>query len=181
MISKTINKIKDWCIWNLPLYNWWKARKYFKKPQCHLYINKCENSLIGPVYIEYYNKFIDFRFSSVQWKWKYDEIRYERPPYISLTFFRKYQISLVWTILLYDEVGNNRDFDVNYWEFLLSYLYDDKCEKNLLKTLQRVGYWRYYSKVLKDEPIYILPQECSLNKNGYKELNRLVNDQNNKK
>lgn len=172
-MKKTINRIKEWAHWNLPLWSWWKARKLFKMPKCKLYIGKWGEINIGPIYRDNLKKFVHFDMYDVSWKWKFDEIRYEYPPYISLVFFRKWQVALIWTVLGYDECGRTSDLNTEYWEFLLTWLYRKDCEKNLWKSLSKIGYLGRESKLLGDGTrLYTLPQQISLNKNGQKQLTK---------
>lgn len=162
-------RIREWIQWNVPLNSWWKVRKLFKRP--HMYFNIYK---IDDYSKEYYNKYVNFGISDVGWKWKFNEIRYEEPPYIALALFRKWKIMITWSIKGYDEVGNIVDYDTDYWEFLLNYLYNDKCNKNILDVLHWVGYWSRDSKILKDIRLYITPQQVSLTKKGYDELKNNV-------
>lgn len=74
----------------------------------------------------------------VIYKWKYDTIRYEYPPQFTLVFFG---IALSFTL----EPPIEEEFDMVdwYWESLLSYLYQEECEKNLEKTLHFCGKWEH--------------------------------------
>ena len=48
-----------WNRYKNPLYHWWKARKYFKRPKCHFYKGKITWFFGFPIKKEYLNKIID--------------------------------------------------------------------------------------------------------------------------
>lgn len=64
-------------------------------PYIHFYKGEIIWSFGMPCRKDYYNKFIDFSFSALGYKTKYNEFRHEWDPYIAVTFFRKWQ--LLWT------------------------------------------------------------------------------------
>ena len=68
------SKIKIINKYNNPLYYWWKVRKIFKRPKCHLILKKNFWFFGLPVRRDYYNSVIDIRFSGLGWKWKYDDL-----------------------------------------------------------------------------------------------------------
>ena len=77
----------------------------------------------------------------VCYKWKYDDIRYEFPPQFTIVFF-----GLAFTILAIPEAEDDDDCPDHYWESLLSYLYQDECERSIEKTLNYCGQWTRHDK-----------------------------------
>lgn len=128
---------KIWNIHNNPLYEWWKVRKWFKRPYLKLsHIGKYEWMFGLPICMDYYNKFIDIKISNVGWKDKYDEPRFEWLPYINLLFFRKWQITWVFTYI--EEPGNfiqqvlteavyEAMLDINYYNRTLNETVEKHC------------------------------------------------------
>lgn len=121
-----------WNKYNNPLYHWWKARKYFKRPKCHFYKGKITWFFGFPIKKEYLNKILDIRFNALGWKDKWDSPRHEWDPYISIVFFRKWQ--LLW---IFNWISNDKDSGIRSmatWEAILDYLYYgksiDQCIKN---------------------------------------------------
>lgn len=104
-----------WNEYHNPIYYWWKAKKYFKFPSIRFYKGKKTWFFGLPIRNEYYNRFIDIRFSGLGWKDKYDSPRLEWQPYISILFFRKYQ--LIWSFVYEPD---------HTWEAILDFLYYSK-------------------------------------------------------
>lgn len=75
----------------------------------------------------------------VLYKWKYDDVRYEFPPQFTIVFF-----GLSLTLTLKPQLEDEFDDDSHYWESLLSYLYQEECEKDIKKTLKYCGQWTSY-------------------------------------
>ena len=108
--------------------------------------------------------------NDVSWKWKWREIRYEKDPYIWVCFFRKFGFSINYKILYKNELGENTDGGLYYWEYLLRYLYMDN------RNLKAPDIWTEDSKlcrISKDKTPYkiLIPTQLfSLNNNGFKLL-----------
>lgn len=111
---------KYWREYHFPLYQWYKARDKFKKPNCHFSCGKPEWFFGWPIRKEYINPIIDIRSSSLGWKSKYDSPRHEWDPYIAITFFRKYRIMWMWNYITDD---NDAVRSMATWEAMLDYLY----------------------------------------------------------
>ena len=88
---------------------------------------------------------IFFAFHIFNWdvcyKWKYDDIRYEFPPQFTIVFF-----GLALTIMAIPELEDEYDNPDHYWESLLSYLYQEECDKSIEKTLNFCGQWTTQKK-----------------------------------
>ena len=125
LLKKIIQKIKLFNEYKNPFYTWWKVRKIFKRPKCHIIIGE-HIWFFGIVILdEYYNPFISIKTSNVGWKWKYDEVRHEWDPYIQIRFFRKWDIIFVFNWI------DKKDRDstcrsMATWEAILDYLYNSK-------------------------------------------------------
>ena len=116
---------KYWNEYHNPLYHWWKVRKYFKKPKCHFYKGKITWFFGFPMRKDYLNPILDIRFSALGWKSKWNDFRHEWDPYISIVFFRKWQ--LLWIFNWIDP--NNKDSGIKSmatWEAILDVLYNKK-------------------------------------------------------
>ena len=70
----------------------------------------------------------------VQWKTKYNEVRYEFPPQFTFVFF-----GLCLTITLHEPTGGKYTSDDTYWEGILDYLY--KYNGDMYKTAYYGGVW----------------------------------------
>lgn len=117
-----LSKFKFWWSYHFPYYDWWKARKYVKRP--HIHFNGCKKYYEGwffrlPARIDYFNPIISIETSNVGWKSKYDSPRWEYNPYIAIILFRKWAIS--WTIGWKDYMQN-----LATWEAILDYNYYDR-------------------------------------------------------
>jgi hypothetical protein len=160
-----------------PLHTWWKARKYFKFPSIRFSV------FSNPIYncpyarTDYIGKLLDINFHDIQWKDKFDSPRHEMNPHIWVCFFRKFGFSINFYINYKNEIGEIRNGDTFYWEYLLDYLY---YSKNLLN----IPSWSYQSKIYyqwdhdKHEAIKAegnIPTALfSLNKRGLKKLQELT-------
>lgn len=200
-LKKIINKFKfpwyssrysdnyfAWFIEN-PLKTWWKARKYFKlpkiKPHFHL-VYKYKNY----PYASYrrIGKILDIWITDVMWKDKYDSPRHERNPLIWICLFRKFAFSITFNVFYLDEFGERQNGDMEYWEYLLEWLYYKK-ERTLRcysswtgnSRLYRVRHWGKAEDSSEDtytSAPYIIPcVSMSLNKKGIKELKRELNEE----
>jgi hypothetical protein len=137
---------------NFPLKTWFKARKYFKFPDIKFRIFRS-------------NKLFEFEFNDVMWKDKWGP-RHESNPFISLTIlsytlyidFGKYRID--------PEFGDKEDASMEYWEYILDYVYYNNTKLTL-------NNWQYSSKIYRDKdgskawiPIFLTT--ICLNKRGLK-------------
>ena len=142
---------KSWNKYHNPWYYWWKVRKVFKRPKAHFYYGKMTWFFGFPCRKDYLNSILDIRFSSLGWKTKYDSYRHEWDPYISIVFFRKWQ--LLW---IFNWIDNNDDFShtrsMATWEAILDYLHDNFSIEECIKRHIWTG-----SKYSKDYEITILP------------------------
>ena len=123
---------KTWNMYHNPLYYWWKARKYFKRPKAHFHCGNIVWFFGFPCRKDYLNPVIDFRMSSLGWKYKWDTCRHEWDPYISILFFRRWQLLWVFNwVKKEDEFGHIRSMAT--WEAILDYVHNkftiEKCIK----------------------------------------------------
>lgn len=120
-----------------PLKTWWQVKKLFKFPEIKMSCGKIENTTTGHFYSSWYDKNSNFylKFSDVIYKWKFDDICLECPPYIVLVLFKKYRLSIIFE-------GLKKDFHT-YWDALLTCLYIDN--KNIRKTKQEYSWVKYLS------------------------------------
>lgn len=128
-----ILKLKLFNEYRNPFYHWWKVRKIFKMPKCHLYIGKQTWFFGLCIRDEYYNPIISIKTSALGWKWKYDEVRHEWDPYIQIRLFRKWDIIFIFNwIEKNDPYSNTRSMAT--WEAILDYIYNkyplEKCINN---------------------------------------------------
>ena len=108
-----------------PFYHWWKVRKEFKRPHAHLHTGKIIRLYGMPIRDEFYNKFLDIKFSSLGWKDKYNHPEHEWDPYISIIFFNKFQ--LLWTFnWTKKNNANSYTRSMATWEAILDRLYFHK-------------------------------------------------------
>lgn len=125
LLKKVKLKIQIFNEYRNPFYTWWKVRKIFKRPKCHLYIGERTWFFGLPCLDIYYNPIIDINTSNVGWKWKYDEVRHEWDPYIQIRLFRKWDIIFIFNwIVKSDQNSNCRSMAT--WEAILDYLYNNK-------------------------------------------------------
>lgn len=163
-----------------PFKTWWKARKYFKRPRLGLkwYTGR---SIVGQ------GKILNLHVSDVRWKDKYDSPRHEFSPFININLFNIIGLYVRSRIPYLDEFGERQDGSMEYWEYLLDWLYyEDK------KTLKCYSTWITQSKLyeeviqwaevaiddIKKPYHYIMPcVAMSLNRRGIKELKRELHEQ----
>lgn len=175
-----IQKYIDISIEN-PFKTWWKARKYFKRPKLkfHIYwkdkgVTKYEENF------HYYNwggKILDINIHDVWWKDKYNSPRHEFDPIIYIGLFKLINFSITFHINFRNEFNEKEDGNLEYWEYLLDYLY---YSKNLLNY----GGWHTNSKLYKywkgkekrSAYFYIPTVAMSLNKQGIKQLKKELNE-----
>ena len=128
---------RTWNEYRNPFYVWWKCRKVFKFPYVHLYVGKVTWFFGMPIIRDMYNRVIDFRMSAVGWKLKYDYVVYEWDPYIVFTFFRRWQIMLIFNYVIKgDKWSSFRNSET--WEAMLEIVYNKQTLDETIKrhTLQ---------------------------------------------
>lgn len=106
----------------IPLYTWWKARKYFIFPKVHFYIGTTKD---GKGYENPYSSTKGLSYSDVNWKRKFNMIRYEADPFISL-IIGHYQIAIWFSIPKIKRHYINIEeylMGEDYWEPMLWYVY----------------------------------------------------------
>lgn len=170
-----------WTIRN-PFKTWWKARKYFKFPEIRVCFTTSKYSF--PYASGYWRgKILDVCIKDVTWKDKWDSPRHEYNPVIFISLFSKFSLWIQFTMSYKNEFGEKEDGSMEYWEYILQYVY----YKQSLKTYS--GWIRnssLYKKVIeygedesedKTEPYkFIIPcVAMSLNKRGIKELKKELN------
>lgn len=179
--NKRLTNWFSFCIEN-PLHTWKKAKKYFKKPKWGIHFFSDINNNCPHVNVNRIAKIIDIESMDVVWKDKYESPRHERSPYIWVCLFRKFGFHINWSIYYYDEFGVKQNGDMEYWEYLLDYLY---YRKNLKAYSVWVSLSQIYKRVVKYGEIEEKDEYCaidnviptvamSLNKKGIKELKSLL-------
>lgn len=156
--------------WSNPLRSWWKARKYFRRPQIKVHFFS-DYSLNCPfARYDYTAKIFHFMSADVMWKDKWNSPRHERNPLIWCCLFKKFGFSIAFHITYEDELCKERDGSMEYWEYMLDYLHYSK-------TLKDPGTWLCESKLhkLDGRPYrYVIPTaNFSLNKEGKKKFAEL--------
>jgi hypothetical protein len=119
-----------------PLRTWKQAKDVFVYPKPTFRYGKLEDTYGGFLFVDYHrmaHKILSLRISDVSCKWKFDDVCFEAPPYITLVLFNRWKF--VWTFNgpLYD--------NQTYWDALLTYLYID--DKDIKKTKEEYGWVRY--------------------------------------
>lgn len=158
-----------------PIKTLWKCRKYFKFPSVsfHVFTNPLYNCPYAT--FKWLAKIIDISIIDVSFKWKYDEIRFERSPHIWVCFFRKFGFSINFHYYYKNEFNEKECCDDEIWEYLLTYLYNYKC------LSKNVPNWYRDSKIYKerDKEDKIIPSkytipviQYSLTKKGIKQLKK---------
>ena len=107
-----------------PLSTWWKAKKYFKRPKIHcrfFLVDKFKNYPYATW--KRIAKILDVWISDVAWKDKWNTPRHERSPLVWVCLFRKFGFSIRFNIYYEDEFGDKYKGDMEYWEYLLTWLY----------------------------------------------------------
>ena len=124
--------MKLWNEYHNPFYIWWKVRKIFKRPKCHVYIGK-KTWFFGLAILDcYYNPIISIKFRALGWKWKYDDVRHEWDPYIQIRLFRKWDIIFIFNWV--DESDSDSSTrNMATWEAILDYLYNNKTIEECIK------------------------------------------------
>lgn len=119
-----------------PLRTWKQAKDVFVYPKPTFRYGKLEDTYGGFLFVDYHrmeHKILSLRISDVSYKWKFDDVCFEAPPYITLVLFNRWKF--VWTFNgpLYD--------NQTYWDALLTYLYIN--DKDIKKTKEEYGWVRY--------------------------------------
>lgn len=110
-----------WYRYHNPYYYWWKVKKYFKKPICHFSCGKVK-WFFGHKPKNGLNKVLDIDLSALGWKSKYDSPRHEWDPYISIVFFRKWELLWIFNwVSKEDRLSDTRSMAT--WEAILDILY----------------------------------------------------------
>ena len=173
-----------------PLKTWWQARKYFKFPKVkwYFYSNKYSYPFASK---HWQGKILDIDIHDVYWKDKWNSPRHERNPLIYICLFGKYTMCIRFTAEYINEFGEMKDHGMEYWEYLLDYLYYSK-------SLALKSCWQYDSKVFttvikygeaedgsdderKPLKIAIPTHLFSLNKEGLKNFKELYDKRGNTK
>lgn len=189
---------------NNPLKTWWKARKYFKLPKIRIHkIGKLIHKKIHTQFGDYVDdglaycpyacldsigKILSVYSADVMWKDKWNSPRHERNPIIWILLFKRIGFCITFNITYLGEFGEEQSGDMQYWEFLLSYLY---YTNNLKSALLTSNGWTVGSKLWKcrvkygkaedgSEDVYepqkmvIQAQLFSLNKKGLTRLKSII-------
>lgn len=164
-----------------PLKTWWKARKYFKFPD--IFVSLSSNKNIYPYATnKWRGKILDIEIQDLYWKDKWNSPRHERDPLIYICLFSKFSLWIGFTKYRIGEFGEKESASMEYWEYMLDYLYYSK-------TLSLDSFWQVDSKIAKITipgnaedgsedtkkplPIYIPTHLISLNKKGLKQFKKL--------
>lgn len=106
--------------------------KMFPKTPCKLKIEfgRCGMLVMFPVNLDVYGKILDIYGVDLLWKDKDDEPRYEYYPFITITFFRKWQIAFKWLIDTSRYPKNSYEHMQDYWweKYLWKKYYDKKSQ-----------------------------------------------------
>lgn len=181
----TGRKLSKWIDMRIenPFGTWWKARKYFKRPK--LRFRTFSSSWRA---YKQGGRILEFDCLDIMWKDKFNSPRHEISPHISILLFGKFGLRIDFHIDYEDEFGEKHNGDMEYWEYLLEWLYYK--EKN---TLQCYSAWTRNSALYKSvkwgnaedgsEDAYVpltytIPcVALSLNKKGIKELKKELNEE----
>lgn len=115
-----------------------KATKYFARPTLKFMYGRLGEVHTGNIFNDYHNNshcILSLIVNDVGYKWKYDDIRFESEPCISLTLFNRWRF--IWYL-----VAPIED-DYMYWEMLLEYLY--KYDEDIELTKANFG-WQKHKK-----------------------------------
>lgn len=167
MFKNIAIKFKLYNEYHNPFYYWWKVRKIFKRPKCHVSIGKYIWFFGLPCRKEYYNRFLSINISNLGWKSKYDSPRHEWDPYIDICFFRTYHITFIFNYCNKNDIKSNTK-NIATWESILDYLYFNKSIEWCINN----HVWNSYNKD-QTEKITI----CDNIKSSY--LNKILNEQRN--
>ena len=157
-----------------PLKTWWKARKYFKcpKPKISFF---CHKQSVA--------KLLDINVHDVFWKDKWDIPRHEISPRIFFCLFGTIGFIVTFPVAYINEFGEEENYDIEYWEYLLDYLYYSKSLKinswwtrdsRIFTVLDKAGKAEDGSEDTRKPLTLATPTHLfSLNKRGLKEFKKL--------
>lgn len=133
-----------------PLKTWWKARKYFKfpKPRIKFFYR---NWVI--------NKILEVDIHDIYWKDKWNSPRHEVSPKIYFCLFNKIGFEITFPIEYINEFGEKENYDMEYWEYLLDYLYYSK-------SLKVQSWWT------RDSEIYTITKHFGKSEDGSEDVRR---------
>lgn len=163
-----------------PLKTWWKAHKYFKfpKPRIRFFYR---NWTI--------NQILEIDIHDVYWKDKWNSPRHEISPRIYFCLFDRIGFTITFPIEYINEFGEKENYDMEYWEYLLDYLYYSKSLKvqswwsrdsEIYTITKRFGIAEDGSEdVKKSLRLAIMTHLFSLNKRGLKEFKKLYDKRRN--
>lgn len=169
-------KNREWISINIsnPLKTWWKARKYFKfpKPKITFFCHRgCRINLI------------DIDIHDVYWKDKWNSPRHEISPRILFRLFGTIGFIITFPITYINEFGEKENRDMEYWEYLLDYLYYSKSlridswwtrDSRIFTVLDKIGKAEDGSEDTRKPLTLATPTHLfSLNKRGLKEFKKL--------
>lgn len=117
---------KYWRESHIPLYQWYRARDKFKKPNCHFSFGKPSWFFGWYADSRYMNPIIDIYSSSLGWKDKYNSPRHEWDPFFAITFFRRYRLMWMWNYVSDPSDSGEYTRNVATWEAILDYIYYNK-------------------------------------------------------
>lgn len=106
---------------------WYEAKEYFLRPRMECYRMHPATWCIFKLYVV-----------PLGWKTKYDDYRHEENPYIVIECLNK-----AWRIVFrapgLDELG--KDCDLQYYETILTFLYDKRFNGNLKEVFEYCNAW----------------------------------------
>ena len=164
-----------------PFKTWWKAKKYFKFPDVAIKLGW--DPYRHPYASSYWRgKILDINIYDLYWKDKYNSPRHERDPLIYFCLFSRISLWIIFGKCYYDEFGEKQNGSMEYWEYILKYLYYSK-NKNLRcyscwttdsKLYRQISKYGNEEDGSKDEykfyTVVIPVISMSLNKSGIKKL-----------
>lgn len=157
-----------------PFKTWWKARKYFKfpKPKITFFCHR-----VGKA------KLIDIDIHDIYWKDKWNSPRHEISPRIFFCLFRTIGFVVNFPVTYSNEFGDKENYDMEYWEYLLDYLYYSKSlnidswwtkNSRIFTVLDKIGKAEDGSEDTRKPLTLAIPTHLfSLNKRGLKEFKKL--------
>ena len=160
-----------------PLKTWWKARKYFKfpKPKISFFCHRPYNS-----------KLLKIDIHDLYWKDKWNSPRHEVSPMIYFCIFGMIGFLVTFPITYINEFGEKENYDLEYWEYLLDYLYYSKSLKlnswwvtqsKIFTKIDKIGNAEDGSEdIAKPINLVIMTHLFSLNKRGLKEFKKLYDE-----
>ena len=157
-----------------PFTEWWRARKVFRFP--HIDIQFYRKRLRDPRW-----KILNIDFRALNWKDKWCTARHVENPRIDIELFGL-GFRLDFGAIDYDEFGDPRDVSLEYWEYMLDYLYYSKSLK-----ISAVWYGRSQMFVIPNWgadddksqerlPVATYINKIALNKRGRKEFKKIYTD-----